>query len=82
MNEDRELLLLLGRLEGKVDTIITGQSAHGSRLDRLEARQAEHDVWRAGIDAKVSSNKGWWSMLLTIGALALSAFSTLKGFIL
>ncbi|WP_448955730.1 hypothetical protein [Labrys neptuniae] len=78
--DNSQIYLLFGRLEGKVDTIIQSQTAHSSRLDKVESKQAEHDVWRAQMEAKGNQNKGWWHALLSIGALGLSALSALKGF--
>jgi hypothetical protein len=45
MNE--ELLLALGRLEGKVDSILTAQAIHTEELNRLDKRMRDLEQSRS-----------------------------------
>lgn len=38
MDDSREILLALGRLEGKVEALISLQNSHGEELDRIDKR--------------------------------------------
>ena len=54
MNE--ELLLALGRLEGKVDSLITRQAIHDEELDRMDTRLRNLEnsrSWLMGASAAV-----------------------------
>tara|TARA_R100000458_G_C8274631_1_gene249636 strand:- start:2383 stop:2586 length:204 start_codon:yes stop_codon:yes gene_type:complete len=56
MNE--ELLLALGRLEGKVDSLITSQAVHAEELARLDKRIRELEQsksWVLGAAAVVGA---------------------------
>tara|TARA_Y100001963_G_scaffold103181_1_gene142038 strand:- start:728 stop:934 length:207 start_codon:yes stop_codon:yes gene_type:complete len=56
MNE--ELLLALGRLEGKVDSLITSQAVHDEELQRLDSRirQLEQSrSWMLGAAAVIGA---------------------------
>ena len=56
MNE--ELLLALGRLEGKVDSLITSQAVHAEELTRLDKRIRELEQsksWVLGAAAVVGA---------------------------
>lgn len=46
---DNEILIALGRLEGKVDALITRQAIHDEELDRHDKRLRELEQSRAWI---------------------------------
>tara|TARA_R100001594_G_C3922744_1_gene236136 strand:- start:95 stop:316 length:222 start_codon:yes stop_codon:yes gene_type:complete len=53
---DKEILLALGRLEGKVDALITRQSVHDEELERHDKRLRrleESKSWLLGVAAAV-----------------------------
>jgi hypothetical protein len=57
MNE--ELLLALGRLEGKVDSLITRQAIHDEELDRIDTRVRHLEnsrSWLMGASAAVGAS--------------------------
>tara|TARA_R100000501_G_C2527657_1_gene52019 strand:- start:60 stop:263 length:204 start_codon:yes stop_codon:yes gene_type:complete len=57
MNE--ELLLAMGRLEGKVDSLITRQAIHDEELKRMETRLRKLEnsrSWLMGASAAVGAS--------------------------
>lgn len=76
---DQNVILLIGRIEGKVDTIIHFQGTHGSRIDALEQRTAALEQRQAASEAANTSSKGWLANLLSVGALVISAISAYFG---
>jgi len=57
MNE--ELLLALGRLEGKVDSLITRQAVHDEQLERMETRVRRLEnsrSWLMGASAAIGAS--------------------------
>ena len=57
MNE--ELLLALGRLEGKVDALITRQAVHDEELERMETRLRNLEQgrsWLMGASAAIGAS--------------------------
>jgi len=57
MNE--ELLLALGRLEGKVDALMTRQAVHDEELERVETRVRKLEnsrSWLMGASAAVGAS--------------------------
>ena len=47
VNEENQLFLLLGRLEGKVDAFLSAQEKHESRMDALEARVSSLETFKS-----------------------------------
>lgn len=60
-----EILIALGRVEGKVDTIGSTLGSHLSRIERLEERQTATENMVSGLVAKSHSNLNWITQLLT-----------------
>ena len=57
MNE--ELLLALGRLEGKMDALITRQAVHDEELDRMDVRLRNVEQsrsWLMGASAAIGAS--------------------------
>jgi len=57
MNE--ELLLALGRLEGKVDSLITRQAVHDEQLERIDIRVRTLEnsrSWLMGASAAIGAS--------------------------
>ena len=55
---DKEILLALGRLEGKVDALITRQTIHDEELDRHDLRIRELEKsksWMFGVAAAIGA---------------------------
>ena len=55
---DKEILLALGRLEGKVDALIARQVIHDEELDRHDLRIRELEKsksWMFGVAAAISA---------------------------
>ena len=54
-----ELLLALGRLEGKVDSLITRQAIHDEALDRIDTRVRQLESsrsWLMGASAAIGAS--------------------------
>ena len=54
-----ELLLALGRLEGKVDALITRQTLHDEELDRMDSRLRKLEnsrSWLMGASAAIGAS--------------------------
>lgn len=59
---DNEILIALGRLEGKVDALITRQSLHDEELDRHDKRLRELEQsksWLIGASAASGAFAGF-----------------------
>lgn len=81
-SEDKDVLLLLGRLDGKVDTILNQQASHADTLASVQARLTNVERDTAILQAQANSNKSWFtsigSGLASIAALVLSVWGNLK----
>jgi hypothetical protein len=67
-----DLLLGLGRVEGKVDSIVSALSAQTARLDRIEDHQKSFDQRVTILEAVRTTGKNWFAGIASITALALS----------
>lgn len=72
--------LLLGRLEGKVDTLIAMHSAQGQRIDTLEGRVAAGEVAIASLQARSTTNQSVYSNITAGLALFVAAISAYLGY--
>ncbi|SCW77016.1 hypothetical protein SAMN02927900_04751 [Rhizobium mongolense subsp. loessense] len=70
-----EALLLIGRVEGKVDTLISLASAQSQRIDTLEGRMSAGEVDIASLKAKASTNQSFITNITAILALIVAAIS-------
>jgi outer membrane murein-binding lipoprotein Lpp len=79
---DTEQVLILGRLEGKVDAIASAISSHASRMDGLDRRlgHLEQDV--SAIKSSGAASKMLLTFLISGGAFLVSAANLLIGRIL
>ena len=58
MSNHDELVLVIGRLEGKVDCIISSMTAHGQEIEKLDDRVRELEQsrsWALGVAAVVGA---------------------------
>ena len=65
---DNEILIALGRLEGKVDALMTRQAVHDEVLERHDTRLRNLEMSRswmlgaaAGISVVASFIVNWWN---------------------
>ncbi|MGO7451837.1 hypothetical protein ACCS81_07490 [Rhizobium ruizarguesonis] len=70
-----EALLLIGRVEGKVDTLISLSSAQSQRIDQLEGRMSAGEVDIASLKAKSTTNQSFITNITAILALIVAAIS-------
>nr|WP_250808779.1 hypothetical protein [Neorhizobium tomejilense] len=70
-----DTLLLLGRVEGKVDTLINLHSAQAQRIDQLEGRVSAGEVAIASLQARSTSNQSFFTNLVAALALIVAAIS-------
>ncbi|GEM_PF-3223710 len=80
-----EALVMMGRVEGKVDTLITMQSAVNARVDALEVRVSKGEVAMASlsssIEASSKTNQSIFSNVVSVIATAIAvatAYMSLK----
>ncbi|OJX53640.1 hypothetical protein [Devosia sp. 66-22] len=67
MNPESELLILVGRMEGKLDGFLAIQSEQGKRIHGLDDRLGAVETDVATLKASRSTNLNW----LTIGVSVL-----------
>lgn len=70
-----EALLLIGRVEGKVDTLISLNSATAQRVDQLEGRMSAGEVEIASLKVKASTNQTLITNITAFLALIVAAIS-------
>lgn len=71
MNE--ELMLALGRLEGKVDSLITRQALHDQEIEKLDARlrsMEQSRSWLLGAAAVLGAASGYVFQIIQGAAYA------------
>lgn len=79
MASDNELHLFLGRVEGKLDAVITAQASFTARLEReADARQSLSDRL-AALEVRRVTVKDWWALLVSIGTACAVIYSNTKG---
>ena len=79
MEHDRNLYLMFGRLEGKVDTLLSGQSRSDERLTRVESRITELEHTKSQGQGMLRALSFVWAVigasLVTVAKLAWSKFN-------
>ncbi len=75
METNTEALLLIGRVEGKVDTLISLTSAQSQRIDQLEGRMSSGEVEIASLKARGATNQTLTTNLTAFLALIVSAIT-------
>lgn len=76
---DQEIALLIGRVEGKVDTLVHLSTATSQRIDNLERRLVSVETKTASLAATNTSGKTWASNLIAIGAALAAIAALFKG---
>jgi hypothetical protein len=79
MESNHDIYLMLGKLEGKVDTLVQLQTTSQTHLDAIEARLDTAEQTLAVHNGQVVSNKVWLSNLYSTLALLLSAVGAYLG---
>lgn len=72
MEPNGELILLIGRIEGKVDTLVANQQSTAARIDLIETRTSQLEQKMAAAAATGSTGNRWLSNLIALGALVIS----------
>lgn len=72
---DDQALILIGRVEGKVDTLINLHSAQSARIDALETRQSRTEVDVASLSASKSNSQSWLSNVMSALAVIVAAIA-------
>lgn len=76
---DQELLMLIGRMEGKLDTLVTLQTAQNERISVLETRTGAVETRVTVLEASETSNKSRWATIGAAGVAVMSALASLFG---
>ena len=71
-----ELYLMLGRLEGKLDSVIQANASHVTKIDEHDKRLVDAEGRLVQLETRYSEGKAHKSFLLSIGAVLISAGST------
>lgn len=71
-DDNPNIMLMLGRLEGKVDAFMALQKAHSTRLDDLETRLSEAEREITALEASRTNSAGWLTHLAAYAALAIA----------
>lgn len=79
MHNDSELVLLIGRIEGKVDTLVHMQGATSQRIDAIEQRTATVEQKIVALSTTGATSKTWLSTLISIASFAVSALAVYFG---
>lgn len=81
MENNNDTLVALGRLEGKLDVLVTMHSHQSVRIDGLEARTNKVEVDLAGIAATRAQGRDWIAtgIALVAAAAALIPFFSHAG---
>jgi len=72
---------MFGRVEGKLDLVLTNQSMHVNRIEDLESRQRESETRLSIIETQRSTVKDLWGRLIAIGALLVSVANAIRSLI-
>lgn len=80
MDDDNKLYLLLGKLDGKLDSLMTAATATSARVDDVEKRVLETEKSITTIKARHTYGKSWLSTIISVAALGVAVVSNfLKG---
>lgn len=78
-----DTLVALGRLEGKLDVLVSHQSQQNTRVDGIESRTTRLEIDVSTIQATRSQSRDWMatgiSILATLAALAALATPFIGG---
>lgn len=66
-------MLLIGRVEGKVDTLVHLTSATAQRIDAIETRLTQTEQKVASLAASGASSKTWVANLISVAAALAAA---------
>ncbi len=78
--EQNQLFLMLGRLEGKVDAFLTKHERHEDRLSAVEDRVSTLEQYYAkGAGAFAAGKTLWVALAAVIGAFSTTITHWLKG---
>lgn len=80
--ENSQLLMLLGKLDGKVDAILNQIVQHSTRMDRLEEKHHALSMRVQTIEnidtASTTSKSRLWTYITSAGALLVSIAGLVK----
>lgn len=74
-NLNTEALLMIGRVEGKVDSLISLVSTQSQRIDGLEKRQTQTEVDVATLKTQNTEKRSFVASVIAIFSVIISAIS-------
>ena len=77
--EQESLHMAIGRLDGKIDTMLASQYSLAARISEVATKQGEHGERIVALETRSGSVR--WGIPVIVGALAASA-GYVKGFFL
>jgi hypothetical protein len=72
MDANSDLILLIGRIEGKVDTLVSMQASTTQRVDQIETRTSQLEQKMAAATASGTSTSAWIGSLISVGAVLIA----------
>lgn len=79
LTQQNDIYLLLGRMDGKMDSITTILSHTSARVDNMEQRLSAVERGVTTQAASTSNNKNWMNYLASFGAVVVSIWTALTG---
>jgi hypothetical protein len=71
---------MLGRIDGKLDTVLQALTSQGERLGACEQRQADAATRISVLEAGQGTSRTWLTYLISGGAFCVAALNYAKGF--
>ena len=79
MPTTNNVLLLLGRLDGKMDTVLAQMNAQTQRIDGVEAKVSTQDVRLTILETNQSNSKATKAAIFAMVLAVLSSIASLFG---
>ncbi len=82
MDHSNDTLVALGRLEGKLDVLVTMHGQQSVRIDSLEARTNNNEIAIAGITATAAQGRDWTATGISVVAALAAVGAIITPFLL
>lgn len=71
---------MLGRIDGKLDTVLQALNQQGERLGAVESKVAESTTRITILETRGGTSRSWLTYLISGGAFAVAALNYVRGF--
>lgn len=69
MDDNTEVMFLLGKLDGKMDSLLTNYSAMVTRIDNIDTRVSQVEKEVSGISGGRTSVLNWLAIFIGTGSI-------------